>query len=218
MFNATLVTNVRVHGDGVGGLDCECGFLVPYWSPLDGPPGTWRRPRWPRRLSRLWPESPPSWFCRPATTVPSLPLRGVGIALGVGGLLGGYLGARAQPHLPDMLIRRVLGVLVIAIGARYAYLAARSQKRCRDSKTARPQSLRTGPADHVSATTTNTCREVVMLPSVSGACRGEGLNSQSRGWGTKANPSSTDRLTPSVGDIYKVGSPFERSHRHARGQ
>jgi uncharacterized protein len=50
---------------------------------------------------------------------------GIGIALGIGGLLGGYLGALAQPHLPDRLIRRVLGLLVTAIGARYAYLAAK---------------------------------------------------------------------------------------------
>lgn len=49
-----------------------------------------------------------------------------GLALGLGGLLGGYLGALAQPHLPDRVIRRALGVLVLAIGARHAYLAARS--------------------------------------------------------------------------------------------
>jgi uncharacterized protein len=42
-----------------------------------------------------------------------------GVALGVGGLAGGYLGARVQSRLPDLLIRRVLGVLVVAIGARY---------------------------------------------------------------------------------------------------
>ena len=42
-----------------------------------------------------------------------------GIALGVGGLVGGYTGARVQSRLPDVLIRRVLGVLVVAIGARY---------------------------------------------------------------------------------------------------
>jgi uncharacterized membrane protein YfcA len=42
-----------------------------------------------------------------------------GIALGVGGLAGGYTGARVQARLPDMAIRRVLGVLVLAIGARY---------------------------------------------------------------------------------------------------
>jgi uncharacterized protein len=42
-----------------------------------------------------------------------------GIALGVGGLAGGYTGARVQSRLPDLIIRRVLGVLVVAIGIRY---------------------------------------------------------------------------------------------------
>ena len=42
-----------------------------------------------------------------------------GIALGVGGLAGGYTGARIQSRLPDVLIRRLVGVLVIAIGIRY---------------------------------------------------------------------------------------------------
>ena len=41
-----------------------------------------------------------------------------GIALGVGGLAGAYTGARIQRHLPDALIRRVMGVLVVAVGAR----------------------------------------------------------------------------------------------------
>jgi uncharacterized protein len=45
-----------------------------------------------------------------------------GIALGVGGLAGGYLGARVQSRLPDVLIRRLVGVLVVAIGARYLVL------------------------------------------------------------------------------------------------
>jgi hypothetical protein len=49
---------------------------------------------------------------------------GVGIALGVGGLLGAYLGARLQPRLPELVIRRVLAVLVLAIGVRYAWVAA----------------------------------------------------------------------------------------------
>jgi uncharacterized protein len=48
---------------------------------------------------------------------------GVGIALGVGGLLGGYTGARLQPHLPEAVIRRLLGLLVLAIGIRYGVLA-----------------------------------------------------------------------------------------------
>jgi uncharacterized membrane protein YfcA len=49
---------------------------------------------------------------------------GIGAALGVGGLAGSYLGALAQPHLPERIIRRILGLLVAAIGARYAYLAS----------------------------------------------------------------------------------------------
>jgi uncharacterized protein len=42
-----------------------------------------------------------------------------GIALGVGGLAGAYTGARIQSRLPDVLIRRLIGVVVIVIGARY---------------------------------------------------------------------------------------------------
>jgi uncharacterized protein len=44
-----------------------------------------------------------------------------GIALGIGGLAGGYIGARIQSRLPDALIRRTVGILVIAIGARYLW-------------------------------------------------------------------------------------------------
>lgn len=45
----------------------------------------------------------------------------IGIALGAGGLAGGYAGARIQRRLPDAAIRRVLGVIVVAIGARYLW-------------------------------------------------------------------------------------------------
>jgi uncharacterized membrane protein YfcA len=48
----------------------------------------------------------------------------IGLALGVGGLAGGYTGARLQPRLPEVAIRRLLGLLVLAIGIRYAWLAA----------------------------------------------------------------------------------------------
>jgi uncharacterized protein len=41
-----------------------------------------------------------------------------GIALGIGGLAGAYTGARLQSRLPDVLIRRLVGILVVAIGAR----------------------------------------------------------------------------------------------------
>jgi uncharacterized membrane protein YfcA len=44
-----------------------------------------------------------------------------GIALGLGGLAGAYTGARIQARLPDAVIRRIVGILVIAIGARYLW-------------------------------------------------------------------------------------------------
>ena len=42
-----------------------------------------------------------------------------GIALGIGGIAGGYLGARMQSQLPDILIRRIVGVLAVAIAAQF---------------------------------------------------------------------------------------------------
>jgi uncharacterized protein len=54
----------------------------------------------------------------PGAVAPDWP---VGIALGAGGLAGAYTGARLQSRLPDALIRRLVGVLVIAIGARYLW-------------------------------------------------------------------------------------------------
>jgi uncharacterized protein len=45
-----------------------------------------------------------------------------GIALGVGGLAGAYIGARIQSRLPDAFIRRLVGILVLAIGARYLWV------------------------------------------------------------------------------------------------
>ena len=55
---------------------------------------------------------------QPGSVAPDWP---TGIALGLGGLAGGYTGARIQARLPDTLIRRIVGVLVIAIGARYLW-------------------------------------------------------------------------------------------------
>lgn len=52
------------------------------------------------------------------------PRWGVGLACGVGGLVGGYLGARLQPHVPDRLLRIFLGVLAIALAAVYLVEAA----------------------------------------------------------------------------------------------
>jgi hypothetical protein len=39
-----------------------------------------------------------------------------GILLGIGGLAGGYVGARLQHRLPEAAIRRGLGVVVVAVG------------------------------------------------------------------------------------------------------
>jgi uncharacterized membrane protein YfcA len=46
----------------------------------------------------------------------------VGIAIGLGGLVGSTVGARLQPRLPDAFLRRALGVLAIGLGLRYAVL------------------------------------------------------------------------------------------------
>jgi uncharacterized membrane protein YfcA len=40
---------------------------------------------------------------------------------GVGGLDGAYTRARLQSRLPDTLIRRLVGIVVIAIGIRYLW-------------------------------------------------------------------------------------------------
>jgi uncharacterized protein len=55
-------------------------------------------------------------------TAPDWP---TGIALGIGGLAGAYTGARIQSRLPELLIRRVMGILVVAIGARYLWAGLR---------------------------------------------------------------------------------------------
>ena len=44
-----------------------------------------------------------------------------GIALGAGGLAGSYAGARIQSRLPEGLIRRLVGILVVAIACRYLW-------------------------------------------------------------------------------------------------
>jgi uncharacterized protein len=43
----------------------------------------------------------------------------VGIACGLGGLIGGYLGALAQPHVSETALRLLLGALAIATGCLY---------------------------------------------------------------------------------------------------
>lgn len=47
----------------------------------------------------------------------------LGLTCGLGGLVGGYLGARLQPRLPETALRLLLGALATAIGALYALRA-----------------------------------------------------------------------------------------------
>src|SRR5579871_4942834 len=54
---------------------------------------------------------------------PAAPDWPTGIALGLGGLVGAYAGARMQSRMPELLIRRLVGVLVVVIGARYLWLS-----------------------------------------------------------------------------------------------
>ncbi|MFD6497478.1 sulfite exporter TauE/SafE family protein [Streptomyces sp. NPDC059944] len=43
----------------------------------------------------------------------------LGLSCGAGGLLGGYVGARLQPHLPETALRLLLGTLATGIGTLY---------------------------------------------------------------------------------------------------
>lgn len=53
------------------------------------------------------------------TSGPVAPDWPVGIACGLGGLVGGYLGARLQPRVPERALRLLLGGLACAVGALY---------------------------------------------------------------------------------------------------
>ncbi|MEP9361431.1 sulfite exporter TauE/SafE family protein [Nocardioides sp. CN2-186] len=45
----------------------------------------------------------------------------LGIATGVGGLLGGWLGASLQPRIPERALRTLLGVLALSLAVVYVY-------------------------------------------------------------------------------------------------
>jgi uncharacterized membrane protein YfcA len=47
------------------------------------------------------------------------PVWTIGLLAGAGGLVGGYLGARLQPRLPERLLRISLGALAIATATLY---------------------------------------------------------------------------------------------------
>jgi uncharacterized membrane protein YfcA len=57
----------------------------------------------------------------PGDVAPDWPL---GIACGLGGLVGGYLGAAIQPRLPERTLRHLLGALAIALAALYTAQSA----------------------------------------------------------------------------------------------
>lgn len=45
----------------------------------------------------------------------------LGLAFGLGGMVGAYLGARAQRHVPQRLLRGFLGLLLLGLAARYLW-------------------------------------------------------------------------------------------------
>ena len=47
----------------------------------------------------------------------------LGIAIGIGGLAGGWCGATLQPRLPEVVLRRGLGLIALGLGVRYAIVA-----------------------------------------------------------------------------------------------
>lgn len=47
------------------------------------------------------------------------PELGLGLAMGLGGLAGGYVGAQLQHRIPERRLRRLLGVVCLALAARY---------------------------------------------------------------------------------------------------
>lgn len=48
----------------------------------------------------------------------------LGVACGLGGLCGGYLGASLQPRMPERLLRMLLGLLALGLAVLYAAQAA----------------------------------------------------------------------------------------------
>jgi uncharacterized membrane protein YfcA len=62
----------------------------------------------------------------------------LGLFLGAGGFVGSYAGARMQRHLPEMALRRLLGVLACAIAVRYLVTAATSDAPVRTAAAAAP--------------------------------------------------------------------------------
>ncbi|GAB3025789.1 TSUP family transporter [Mycobacterium bourgelatii] len=53
------------------------------------------------------------------------PVWAVGLLAGLGGLIGGYLGARLQPRAPETVLRTLLGALAVASALLYVWQALR---------------------------------------------------------------------------------------------
>ena len=87
----------------------------------------------PLRLPRCWPEWLSSTFVTSLAGVVTFSILSVnhhgsiapdwrtGIALGIGGLAGGYVGARWHARLPEAMIRRLLALVVVAVGIRFLW-------------------------------------------------------------------------------------------------
>jgi uncharacterized membrane protein YfcA len=52
----------------------------------------------------------------------------LGLLCGAGGLIGGYLGARLQPRLPERALRLLLGALAISLAVLYLIQGVRPQR------------------------------------------------------------------------------------------
>jgi uncharacterized protein len=50
----------------------------------------------------------------------------LGVACGLGGLVGGYLGASLQPRMPQRLLRILLGVLALGLSLAYLFQVVRA--------------------------------------------------------------------------------------------
>jgi uncharacterized membrane protein YfcA len=60
----------------------------------------------------------------------------LGAFLGAGGLLGSYLGARLQRHLPEQSLRRLLGLIACLVAARYIQTGVQPPGSARPAHTA----------------------------------------------------------------------------------
>ena len=55
----------------------------------------------------------------------------LGAFLGAGGFAGSYLGARLQRHLPELTLRRLLGLIACLVAVRYAQTSIQPTPRSR---------------------------------------------------------------------------------------